>query len=143
MKITKGQAAASDHPCDDNSRPVHKDLGQNSFYLGEELRIAEWFRLVFVENDGMAFGMQMGSKLFLTLFRIVAVTALCWVIVRFCRRTDVGYGFIACLALVTAGAAGNIIDCVCYGVLFNDPMPPAVAVMMPDGGGYALCYTAR
>lgn len=137
MKITKGQAAAAIILATIILDQFIKIWVKTHFYLGEELRIAEWFRLVFVENDGMAFGMQMGSKLFLTLFRIVAVTALCWVIVRFCRRTDVGYGFIACLALVTAGAAGNIIDCVFYGVLFNDPMPPAVAVMMPDGGGYA------
>lgn len=137
MKITKGQAAVAIIIVTILLDQLIKIWVKTHFYLGEELKIAEWFRLVFVENDGMAFGMQMGSKLFLTLFRIVAVAALGWIIVRFSRRQDIGYGFIACLALVTAGAAGNIIDCVLYGVIFNNPMPPAVAVMFPDGGGYA------
>lgn len=137
MKITKGQAAVAIIIVTILLDQLIKIWVKTHFYLGEELKITEWFRLVFVENDGMAFGMQMGSKLFLTLFRIVAVAALGWIIVRFSRRTDIGYGFIACLALVTAGAAGNIIDCVLYGVIFNNPMPPAVAVMFPDGGGYA------
>lgn len=137
MKITKGQAAVAIIIVTILLDQLIKIWVKTHFYLGEELKITEWFRLVFVENDGMAFGMQMGSKLFLTLFRLVAVAALGWIIVRFSRRTDIGYGFIACLALVTAGAAGNIIDCVLYGVIFNNPMPPAVAVMFPDGGGYA------
>lgn len=137
MKITKGQAAVAIIIVTILLDQLIKIWVKTHFYLGEELKITEWFRLVFVENDGMAFGMQMGSKLFLTLFRIVAVAALGWIIVRFSRRPDIGYGFIACLALVTAGAAGNIIDCVLYGVIFNNPMPPAVAVMFPDGGGYA------
>lgn len=137
MKITKGHAAVAIIIVTILLDQLIKIWVKTHFYLGEELKITEWFRLVFVENDGMAFGMQMGSKLFLTLFRIVAVAALGWIIVRFSRRTDIGYGFIACLALVTAGAAGNIIDCVLYGVIFNNPMPPAVAVMFPDGGGYA------
>lgn len=52
------------------------------FYLGEEYKIADWFYLYFIENNGMAFGMEVGSKLFLTLFRIVAVAAL---IIYICR----------------------------------------------------------
>ena len=137
MKITKGQAAVAIIIVTILLDQLIKIWVKTHFYLGEELKITEWFRLVFVENDGMAFGMRMGSKLFLTLFRIVAVAALGWIIVRFSRRPDIGYGFVVCLALVTAGAAGNIIDCVLYGVIFNNPMPPAVAVMFPDGGGYA------
>ena len=137
MKITKGQAAVAIIIVTILLDQLIKIWVKTHFYLGEELKITEWFRLVFVENDGMAFGMQMGSKLFLTLFRIVAVAALGWIIVRFSRRPDIGYGFVVCLALVTAGAAGNISDRVLYGVIFNNPMPPAVAVMFPDGGGYA------
>jgi signal peptidase II len=107
------------------------------FYLGEDYRIFDWFQLVFVQNNGMAFGMEMGSKLFLTLFRIVAVGVLIWIITRIRRRSWVSCGFMTCLALITAGAAGNIIDCVCYGLIFNNPMPPEVAVLFPEGGGYA------
>lgn len=110
------------------------------FYLGEDYRITDWFQLVFVQNNGMAFGMEMGSKLFLSLFRIVAVCALIWLIVRIRNRSWVSCGFMACLALITAGAAGNIIDCVFYGLIFNNPMPPEVAVMFPAGGGYAPVF---
>ena len=69
MKITKGQAAAAIILATIILDQFIKIWVKTHFYLGEELRIAEWFRLVFVENDGMAFGMQMGSKLFLTLFQ--------------------------------------------------------------------------
>ena len=110
------------------------------FYLGEDYRITDWFQLVFVQNRGMAFGMELGSKLFLTLFRIAAVAALIWLIVRLRKRQWVSRGFMVCLALITAGAAGNIIDCVAYGLLFNNPMPPQVAVMFPPEGGYAPLF---
>ena len=85
MKITKGQAAVAIIIVTILLDQLIKIWVKTHFYLGEELKITEWFRLVFVENDGMAFGMQMGSKLFLTLFRIVAVAALGWIIVRFSR----------------------------------------------------------
>ncbi|MCH5318596.1 MAG: lipoprotein signal peptidase [Paramuribaculum sp.] len=107
------------------------------FYIGEDFRITDWFQLVFVQNNGMAFGMEMGPKLFLTIFRILAVIALIWVICRVRKRDWASVGFIVCLALITAGALGNIIDCVFYGVIFNDPAPYNVAVMFPEGGGYA------
>lgn len=107
------------------------------FYLGESYRIASWFQLVFVENNGMAFGMEFGSKLFLTLFRIVAVGVLIWLICRLSRRRKIPMGFMVCLALITAGAAGNIIDCLFYGLIFNNPMPPMIATLFPEGGGYA------
>lgn len=110
------------------------------FYIGEDYHITNWFQLVFVQNNGMAFGMEMGSKLFLSLFRIVAVCALIWLIVRIRNRSWVSCGFMVCLALITAGAAGNIIDCVFYGLIFNNPMPPEVAVMFPEGGGYAPVF---
>lgn len=107
------------------------------FYIGEDYRITDWFQLVFVQNNGMAFGMEMGPKLFLTLFRIIAVIALFWIIVKIRKKDWVSAGFMVCLALITAGALGNIIDCVFYGVVFNDPAPYNVAVLFPEGGGYA------
>lgn len=110
------------------------------FYLGEDYRIFNWFQLVFVQNNGMAFGMEMGSKLFLTLFRIVAVGVLIWIIVRIRSKEWVSTGFIVCIALITAGAAGNIIDCLFYGLIFNNPYPPQVAVLFPEGGGYASLF---
>lgn len=113
------------------------------FYLGEEIEIFPWFRLLFIENNGMAFGMEMGSKLFLTIFRIAAVALLIWYIFRLCRRSSLRTGFLICIALITAGAAGNIIDCMFYGVIFNDPMPPHTAVMFPPDGGYAPLFFGR
>ena len=108
------------------------------FYLGEEVRITEWFRLLFIQNNGMAFGMELGSKIFLTLFRVVAVTFLCFYIARCLRYLPrLRTGYIVCLALVTAGAAGNIFDCLFYGLIFNNPMPPEVAQIFPVSGGYA------
>lgn len=106
------------------------------FYLGEEVRIFSWFRLMFVENNGMAFGMEIGSKLLLTILRIALVIALLWYIKAIGVIRGVKRGYVICLALIVAGALGNIIDCVFYGKIFNDPFPPGVAEMFPASGGY-------
>ncbi len=118
---------------------------KTSFYLGESVRIADWFQLFFIENNGMAFGMEIGSKLFLTLFRIVAVAGLIYYIYRLLAASSprVRTGFLVCVALVTAGAAGNIFDCLFYGVMFNDPPPPEVAQMFPPDGGYAPLFHGK
>lgn len=106
------------------------------FYLGEGYEILPCFELRFVQNNGMAFGMEMGSKLVLSLFRIVVVGLLTWYIVRLCRRPNVKRGYIITLAAIAAGAFGNIIDCVFYGCIFTNPFPPQVASMVPWGEGY-------
>ena len=106
-------------------------------YLGESIGILPWFELLFVQNNGMAFGIELGSKLFLTVFRIVVAAAVLCYIWRIRHRADIPTGYVACFALIAAGAAGNIIDCMFYGLVFNDPMPPAVATMFPAAGGYA------
>ncbi len=106
------------------------------FYLGEDLEILPWFHLRFVQNPGMAFGMQLGSKLFLTLFRIIVTCLGLWYIVRYCTRREIPRGYLLCVALVVAGALGNIFDCVLYGEIFTDPYPPQVAQLVPFGHGY-------
>lgn len=116
---------------------------KTSFHLGEHLYFASWFRLVFIENNGMAFGMELGSKLLLTLFRIAVVCALVWYVLKIYRYRSAPTGYLVCLALITAGAAGNIFDCVFYGVLFDNPAPPAVATLMPEGGGYAPLFLGK
>lgn len=116
---------------------------KTSFYLGESVHIADWFQLYFIENNGMAFGMEVGSKLFLTVFRIVAVGVLIYYICRIKSKPYIKKGYVACWSLVAAGAAGNIIDCLFYGVIFNNPLPPEVATFMPDGGGYAPLLYGR
>lgn len=113
------------------------------FYLGEDLGITNWFHLKFIENNGMAFGIQLWSKMALTLGRIAAVCFLIWGLTKICKRFDLRTGFIVAVALITAGAAGNIFDCVFYGEIFNNPMPPAVAEAFPQGGGYAGWWEGR
>ena len=110
---------------------------KTNMYLGESIRFASWFQLLFVENNGMAFGIELGSKIFLTLFRIVVAAGVVYYILKIRNRADVSKGLMACLALIAAGAAGNIIDCMFDGMKFDNPMPPATAAMLPDGGGYA------
>lgn len=107
------------------------------FYLGEGVQVFPWFEIRFVQNNGMAFGFEFGSKLLLTLFRIVVVGWLIWYIIRLCRRSSVSRGYVITLSLIAAGAFGNIIDCLFYGLIFNNPMPPFVAHFVPWGHGYA------
>lgn len=113
------------------------------FYLNEDLEITSWFHLHFIENNGMAFGMEFGPKMFLTLFRLVLAGGLIWALWKLKDNPLVKTGFLVCLALVIAGAIGNIIDCVFYGVIFNNPMPPAVAQLFPPDGGYGTLLHGR
>ncbi len=112
-------------------------------FIGESIHITDWFQIYFIENNGMAFGMEMGSKLFLTLFRIVAVALLIYYICRIHDRSYIKTGYIICIALIAAGAAGNIVDSVFYGVIFNNPFPPEVAQAFPPEGGYATLFHGR
>lgn len=101
------------------------------FALGESYQVTPWFYLCFVENDGMAFGIEWFSKFALTLFRIAAVGVLGWyihkIILSLSAEGDLtaqrsyrrSRSYLVWVALVTAGAIGNIIDCVCYGKLFG------------------------
>lgn len=116
---------------------------KTNFYLNEDLEITSWFHLHFIENNGMAFGMEFGPKIFLTLFRLALAGGLIWVLWKIRRMPQVKTGFLICLALIVAGAIGNIIDCVFYGVIFNNPMPPEVATLFPEGGGYGTLFHGR
>ncbi len=115
---------------------------KTSMYAGERVEICSWFKLLFIENNGMAFGWELGGKYFLTSFRIIAVTIIGWFIVRTVRK-GAPTGFIVCLSLVLAGAAGNIIDCLFYGVVFNAPAPPDVAQFVSPGEGYSSIMLGR
>ena len=108
--------------------------------LGDEIVIFEWFKLHFVENEGMAFSMKLGGqygKLALTLFRIVAVGFLSYWLYTLSQQAKIGKNVLVSLSLITAGALGNIIDCVFYGVLFSESNAHAIATFMPPEGGYA------
>lgn len=90
------------------------------YVVGESHRILPFFYLCYVENDGMAFGIEWGNKLFLTLFRIVAVVLLSVYMYKLNKKGTVSPGYLTMLALTTAGAIGNIIDCMFYGIAFGD-----------------------
>lgn len=113
--------------------------------IGDEFPIiGKWFIIHFVENNGMAFGFEFGGdygKIFLSLFRVVAVFGIGWYILKLVKK-DIPMGFIACVALIFAGAIGNIIDSAFYGLIFNDSYGQ-VASLFPEGGGYATFLHGR
>ena len=115
---------------------------KTSMYMHEVIEIAPWFKILFTENRGMAFGMELVDKLFLTSFRIIAVIFLIYIIGRQIRQ-GVNYLFLICLSLILAGATGNIIDCLFYGMVFNNPPAPIVAEFVPWGTGYDSMFYGR
>ena len=104
--------------------------------LHEQIDIFSWFKIVFIENNGMAYGMEIGSKLVLSLFRIVAIGLLTYYMAKQVQKRA-RWGYIICLAMVTAGAAGNIIDSMAYGLIFNGSSEYYVSYFVPFGTGYA------
>lgn len=109
---------------------------KTSLTLHESIHIFDWFYITFIENMGMAFGMQLGSKIVLSLFRVVAISALTYYIWKEVRKNS-RTGYIVCLAMVLAGAIGNLIDCLFYGLIFNESSPYYVSYFVPFGTGYA------
>jgi signal peptidase II len=109
---------------------------KTSMTLHESIHITDWFYITFIENMGMAFGMQLGSKIVLSLFRVVAIGVLgyyIWQQVNKNART----GYLVCLSMVLAGAAGNLIDCMFYGMMFNESSPYYLSYFVDFGTGYA------
>ena len=117
---------------------------KTSFTLGEAFDVFDWFKLQFIENPGMAFGMKFGNgygaKIFLSVFRLVAVFFIGWYINRLVSK-KVQWGVLVCLTMIFCGALGNLIDSMFYGLIFNESTPFRVAEFLPDEGGYApfLC----
>lgn len=112
---------------------------KTNFSLGDEIVIAkDWFILHFVENNGMAFGFEFAGefgKLFLSIFRIIAVIAIGWYLFKLNRKKEVPFGLLASIALIFSGAVGNIVDSMFYGIIFNHSYGQ-VASIFPEGGGY-------
>ena len=104
--------------------------------LHEQIEIFSWFKIVFIENNGMAYGMEIGSKLVLSLFRIVAVGVLGYYIAQQVRK-QARWGYIICISMVMAGAAGNIFDSMFYGLIFNASSEFYTSYLVPFGTGYA------
>lgn len=115
-------------------------LGQNIPVLGN------WLNLLFVENEGMAFGISLGQnfgKLMLSLLRIVLVIFLCWYLARQIKRDHMDWLSLTTLSLIIAGAFGNIIDCLFYGLIFDESTVLTCASLFPEGGGYAPFFYGR
>lgn len=116
---------------------VIKVLVKTHMTLGESIPVlGNWFQLLFVENKGMAFGMAFGGvigKYLLTLFRLVLFVFLTWWISSLIKKGTVPTGVLVGLTLITAGAFGNIIDCLCYGLIFSESTYDTVATW----GSYA------
>ncbi|MDR2951058.1 MAG: lipoprotein signal peptidase [Prevotella sp.] len=120
---------------------VSKIWVKTNMSLYESIEIVSWFKIYFVENPGMAFGLELGEggsfgKLFLSLFRIVAIGFIGYYLYSLVKK---GYktGYIVCIALILAGAFGNIIDSVFYGEIFSASYAGHVASLVPLGEGYA------
>jgi signal peptidase II len=113
-----------------------------NYFIGEEhLLLGSWARLHFVENEGMAWGLKFGGdfgKIILTLFRLIAVVWGSFLIKGFIEK-KYHNGFIICAALIYAGAVGNLIDSLFYGMIFEQSVPftTQVAVFLPNTSGYA------
>ncbi len=115
---------------------------KTTMFLHSSIHITDWFQIFFTENNGMAFGMELFGKLFLTTFRIVAVILILWYLVDIIKR-NLKTGYIVCIAMILAGACGNIIDCVFYGVIFNESTYSQIASFVPVGEGYGSWFQGR
>lgn len=113
---------------------------KTNFYLTEDYEVFSWFHIHFIQNNGMAFGLELVNKYILTSLRIVLFGFLVWYLRELCRRAWAPMGYFLSVALVAAGAFGNIVDCIFYGQIFNNPYPPAVATFVPWGEGYAPLF---
>jgi signal peptidase II len=111
--------------------------------LGDGFSVfGDWFQIRFIENNGMAFGMELFDKVFLTGFRLVAVVFLVYLINKLIRNREYPLGFVFAVAMIMAGAAGNIIDCLFYGEIFSSSYGE-VAHFVPWGEGYASFFEGR
>ena len=118
---------------------VFKIWIKTNMYLGEEIPLlGNWFLIHFTENNGMAFGLEFGAeagKLFLSIFRIIAIGAITWYLIKI-YRDKAPRGVIVCVSLILTGAIGNILDSAFYGLIFSDSYNN-IATFMPEVGGYA------
>lgn len=104
--------------------------------LHEQIEIFSWFKIVFIENNGMPYGMEIGSKLVLSIFRMVAISLLGYYIYGQVKK-KARWGYLVCLSMVMAGAIGNLLDSMFYGLVFNASSEYYTSYWVPFGNGYA------
>lgn len=105
--------------------------------LGEAKRVTDWFYIEFIENNGMAYGMKFINKLVLSLFRLFAIGFIGYYLAKIINKNVAPLGYIVLIAMVLAGAAGNLIDCLFYGLVFDASTPFTVSQFVPFGEGYS------
>lgn len=105
--------------------------------LGEAKRVTVWFYIEFIENNGMAYGMKFINKLVLSLFRLFAIGFIGYYLAKIIKKNVAPLGYIVLIAMVLAGAAGNLIDCLFYGLIFDASTPFTVSQFVPFGEGYS------
>jgi len=107
----------------------------SSFDPSSYIEITNWFKINFVENEGIAMGINVLNKLFVSVFRIAACVAIVWYINRLIKL-NYSAGYVVCVSMIFAGAVGNIIDSVFYGVIFSESGYNQIATLFPPEGGY-------
>ena len=124
---------------------VVKIIIKTNMIIGEEYPVfGNWFRIHFLENNGMAFGMEWGGKAgkaALSIFRVIAIAAIAWYLNDIIKK-KASTGLILSVSAIIAGAAGNLIDSAFYGMIFSESWHTP-AVFFPDGGGYASFLQGR
>ena len=110
--------------------------------LYESIHVTDWCYIYFTENPGMAFGMEIFGKLFLTFIRIIAIVCFIYYIYKI-RGKGFPRGYLVCVALIIAGAAGNIVEWVLYGPIFSESTPYAISQLVPWGDGYAPLFKGK
>lgn len=103
--------------------------------LHEAIPVTDWFQITFIENNGMAYGMEFGSKLLLSVLRLALIALICLYMTQQIRK-KAKWGYLVCIALIIAGALGNIIDGMVYGLIFSESTPFFPAHFVPFGSGY-------
>ena len=125
---------------------IIKIVVKTNMFLHESIGVTDWFKICFVENRGMAFGMDFIGTTFLSIFRIVAILFFCFILVKIVRKRY-PMGLIFCFSLVVAGAVGNIIDNCLYGLIFEQSFPEHWAMnpasFVPFGEGYGSFLSGK
>lgn len=116
---------------------------KTNFTLHEDHCVVnDWFHILFTENRGMAFGLHFIGTMFLAIFRIIAIAFFCVILGKLIKQKT-PYGLIVCVAMIIAGASGNIIDNLFYGLIFTESTPFTLAQLVPFGQGYGSFLSGK
>lgn len=110
--------------------------------LHQSIRVTDWFYISYIENNGMAWGMSIMPKIMLSLFRLVAILGIGWYIYKQIQKGS-RWLYVVLLSMVLAGAAGNLIDCMFYGMIFSGASSDYTSFFVPWGTGYAPFLEGR